>query len=114
MRWKVRLSKNPRRASEANEATVFGCSERSKAMTIVPQLVTIVARRAEPTFSDGRSSSPSGLGRGLATFLQPEVVDCRAAALVSVDVVFLSPDDPQPATASSAMRGTILHTTRGA
>ena len=92
----------------------MGWSVRLKAMTIVPQLVTIVARRAVPTFSGGRSSSPSGLGRGLGTFLQPEVVDCWAAALVSVDVVFLSPDEPQPARASSAMRGRIRRTRRGA
>src|SRR4051794_16768988 len=106
MRWKVRLSKNPRRARYTNDATVLGCSRTSSEKRIVPQLVCRVAvqRALRSIFSDGRSSSPSGLGRGAAPLRQPDFVDWALAAPVSVLVVFFLSDEPQPARTTSASR----------
>src|SRR3954451_1816287 len=96
-----------------NEAAVLGCSRVSSVKRTVPQLVCRVAVywALRATFSGGRSSSPSGFGFGAATFGQPDADGWAAAAapVSAVDVVFLSFEEPHPAStaaaASRAMRG---------
>src|SRR3954467_14984102 len=68
-------------------------------MAIGPQLVCrwAVQRAAASMRSDGRSSSPSGLGRGRATRRQADVVGGDAAGGGGL----LLSDEPQPARSTS-------------
>src|SRR4051812_30813573 len=108
MRWKVRSSKKPVLAREANEAAVFGARLTSRAITMSPQFVvrvTLAALEAD-SFKDGFLSLPAPRGLGAATFSQPAPSVAGSAAVVvlaGVDAVVLAGafflSSPQPATA---------------